>query len=79
MMYMKRFDAATFPWWGGAVAAVREVREAGKLDALTRHIEDVFGDGEAPSEADVNDYVWHEYCSVEESLKIGDFAEEEEE
>jgi hypothetical protein len=71
MTYTKEFDADTFEWWSGACDTIKDIREAGLIDELTAHIEEVFGfDEEPPTDTALNDYVWFERDSIYEALGL---------
>ena len=83
MQYTTDFDAWTFDWWSGACDTIRDIREAGLMDELNDHLEEVFGYNEVPpTDTDINDYVWHDRASVYEALGLdenGELPSEEEE
>lgn len=82
MEYKTDFDVWTFPWWSGARDTIKDIENAGKMDELDDHIENVFADGEMPTDTDINDYVWHDRDTVYKALGLdenGKLPEDEEE
>ena len=83
MEYKQEFSVDTFPWWSGACDTIEDIRNAGLMDELESHLEEVFGYGEEPPTAtDINDYVWHDRAMVYEALGLdenGEVPDEEDE
>lgn len=76
MTYTKEFDAYAFEWWSGACDTIKDIENAGLMDELTEHIEEVFGyDENPPTDTDINDYVWHERESVYSALGLNELGE----
>ena len=61
--------------WSGALDTLADIERAGKEDELMRHLEEVFADGETPSETTVNDYLWHDREYVYEALGLNSNGE----
>lgn len=80
MTYKVEFDVNTFEWWSGARDTIKDIENAGKMDELQSHLEEVFADSD-PTDTDINDYVWHDREFVYEALGLdenGELPEEEE-
>ena len=80
MEYKQDFDVNTFQWWSGACDTIKDIEAAGLMDELQSHLEEVFCDGEIPTDTDINDYVWHDREMVYEALGLdenGEIPEEE--
>ena len=76
MTYTKEFDAYTFEWWSGARDTIKDIENAGLMNELTAHIEEVFGyDENPPTDTDINDYVWHDRESVYCALGLNELGE----
>lgn len=56
--------------WSGALDTLADIENAGKEDELMQHLEEVFADGETPTETTVNDYLWHDREYVYEALGL---------
>lgn len=56
--------------WSGALDTLADIENAGKEDELMQHLEEVFADGEIPTETTVNDYLWHDREYVYEALGL---------
>lgn len=69
MKFTNDFDVHTFKFWGGAEDTVEVILEAGKMDDLQHHLEEVFAD-KIPSATDINDYVWFEASRIFYWLEI---------
>ena len=69
MEYKADFDAETFGWWSGARDTIKDIKNAGKMEELKSHIEDVFY-GDTPTETQINDYVWYERDTIFNALGL---------
>ena len=56
--------------WSGALDTLADIENAGLEDELMQHLEEVFADGETPTETTVNDYLWHDREYVYEALGL---------
>ena len=61
--------------WSGALDTLADIENAGKEDELMQHLEEVFADGETPTETTVNDYLWHDREYVYEALGLNSNGE----
>ena len=57
--------------WGGAVDTLDVIEEAGLEDTFMDLLSEVFGD-EAPTDTELNDYIWFECESIYEMLGLED-------
>ena len=79
MTYQVEFNADNFPWWSGACQTVEEIRNAGKMDELQAHIEEIFScSEEPPTDTDINDYVWFDLDLKDLGIEDEDEEEDEE-
>lgn len=79
MEYRVDFDVNVFPFWSGAKQRVDEL-DYDQLQKLGRYIEETFSyDEEAPTDTEINDFVWFECDDFLEELMNGDDDEEGEE
>ncbi len=56
--------------WSGAVDTLNSIVEADKEDEFMQLLEDVFMDGETPTETEVNDFIWFETDFIFEHLGL---------
>ena len=53
MEYKKEFSVYQFPWWSGARDTIKDIENAEKMDELQTHLEEIFADGEVPTDTDI--------------------------
>lgn len=56
--------------WSGAIDTLNSIVEADKEDEFMQLLEDVFMDGETPTETQVNDFIWFETNFIFEHLGL---------
>ena len=81
MEYRQDFNVDKFEWWSGARDTIKDIKNAGLMDELQSHLEEVFFD-ETPTATQINDYVWFERDRIYNALGLdenGEIPEEEEE
>ena len=64
--------------WSGAKDRVEGLTEE-QLDALVRHLEDIFADSEKVTDTMINDYIWFEEDTWHEAIGYKDEDDESEE
>ena len=74
MTYKVEFNVDKFEWWSGACDTIKDIKNAGKMDELQSHLEEVFADSD-PTDTDINDYVWHDRAFVYEALGLDENGE----
>jgi hypothetical protein len=75
MEYKQDFSVYQFPWWSGARDTIKDIENADKMDELQDHLEEVFADGELPTDTNINDYVWHDRAMVYAALGLDENGE----
>ena len=76
MCYTVDFNVYKFPWWSGACDTIRDIENAGLMDELQQHLEEVFDyEADTPSDTDINDYVWHDRERVYDALGLDENGE----
>ena len=74
MTYQVEFDVYQFPFWSGARDTIQDIENAGLMDELGEHLEEVFADSN-PTDTDINDYVWHDRDQVYDALGLDENGE----
>ena len=79
MKYAVEFNIDTFSFWGGAKTTFEEVKKAGKVDELSKLIEEHFAlnNGEIPTATEINDLLWWGRTDIYEVLGINNSEEED--
>lgn len=83
-MYIKQdfgFNDLMNNCWSGAIDTLRTIEKHDKEKELMAHLEEIFESyfNNVPTMTEVNDYLWFEWETIFESLKISETEEEEEE
>ena len=60
--------------WSGALDTLADIEKADKEEELMQHLEDMFAD-RTPTDADINDYLWHDREYVYEALGLNSNGE----
>ena len=56
--------------WSGALDTLKDIENTGKEDELMQLLEEVFADGETPTETAVNDFLWFEREYIYENVGL---------
>lgn len=56
--------------WSGALDTLKDIENADKEDELMQLLEEVYADGETPTETDVNDFLWFEREFIYENVGL---------
>ena len=84
MYYKTEFNLWDFPAWSGGHDTLETLKEKNLVDEVQAAIEEIYCCEEAPTDTEINDFLWFERDTIAEWLGFSDwealeYGEEEEE
>lgn len=86
MYYKTEFDLYDFPAWSGGADTLETLKAKNFVDEIQTILEDIYRCEEAPTDTEINDFLWFERDTIAEwlgfssweALEYGEEKEEEE-